>query len=259
MIRIYKIKAMLYRDIVSFAKTKERIVEFLFFPVTTTVIWGLFSNYFKAFSLETAMMLLIINIFWSFTYLSQSSGNLQINMDVWSRSLTQLLISGISELEYLVSRLVFSTVASIPIVILMLWIAGFFGFVMPALAPFTFLIIVCLLASTVLGIFVVSLFILLGRDYAFLSWTFLQLIILLSAPFFPIQTYPWFIQKITVILPHTWIFECLRNLASTGVINTHLVMKALITSMIYLFLVLPLYLYVFKRAKKTGSLIRLVS
>lgn len=259
MIRLYKIKAMMYRDIITFTKSKERLMELLFFPVTTTLMWGLFSNYFKAFSLETAMMLLIINIFWSFTYLSQSSANLQINMDVWSRSLTQLLISGINELEYLVSRLVFSTTASIPIVILMLWIASLYGFVIPSLAPFTLLIFVCLLASTVLGILVVSLFILLGRDYAFLSWTFLQLIILLSAPFFPIQTYPWFIQKISVILPHTWIFECLRNLSSTGIIDLSLVLKALVLSLIYMSMVLPLYFYVFKRARKTGALIRLVT
>lgn len=259
MIRLYKIKAMLYHDLLILTKTKERFVEFLFFPVTTAIIWGLFANYYRGFSSEAATMLLIINIFWSFIYISQSSANIQINMDVWSRSLIQLLISGLNELEYLVSRLLFSTIASLPVIFLMLWVARFYGLVIPPLAPFTLLILVSLLASAVLSILVASMFILLGKEYAFLSWTFLQLIVLLSAPFFPVKTYPLIIQKISAVLPYTWVFECLRNLASTGLINLSMVFKALIISSAYLCVVLPFYLYVFRRARKTGALVRLGS
>ncbi len=257
MIRLYKIKAMLYCDLIILARSKERLVEFLFFPVTTTLLWGWFANYFRTFSLEAAMMLLIINIFWSFIYLAQSAANTQINIDVWSHSLNQLMVSGLNELEYLVSRLLFSLITSVPIMLLMLWVASFYGLVIPPLAPFTFLLCVSLLASTVSVIFIVAVLILLGKEYSFLTWSFQQLVILLSAPFFPIETYPALIQKISVVLPYTWIFECLRNLASTGLINIPMLSKALVISLVYLCLVIPFYIYVFRKSRKTGALVRL--
>ncbi|MBW2970789.1 ABC transporter permease [Candidatus Woesearchaeota archaeon] len=257
MLRLYKIKALIYRDWVTMSKTKHRIIEILFFPVTTALIWGLFANYFKAFSLETAMMLLVINVFWSFSFLSQSSANMQINMDVWSRSLNQLLVSGITEAEYIVARVLFSINVSLIILALMLWIISWFGFVMPALGPFLLLVFVTLMASTALGILIVALYIRLGREYSFLTWSFLQLIILLSAPFFPVETYPAFMHGFVRMLPHTWIFEALRGLATHGALTMSAVFRALMLSVIYLVIVFPFYMYTFRKARKTGALVRL--
>ncbi|MBS1266841.1 MAG: hypothetical protein MAG795_00810 [Candidatus Woesearchaeota archaeon] len=255
--RFHKIKALLYRDFLTLSKSKQRIIESLFFPLTSTLIWGLFANYFKQFSVETAMMLLIINVFWSFSYLSQSAANLQINMDVWSRSLYQLLVSGIHELEYIIARILYSVISSLIILGSMLYITHLFGFQLPALLPLLYLIAATLLASTSLCILIVALFVLLGREYAFLSWSFLQLIILLSAPFFPIKTYPVWMQKVAYVLPHTWIFETLKRLPTEGALNINLINRSLIISMAVLCIVLPFYIYVFKKSKKSGQLVRL--
>ncbi len=257
MISIQKIKALLYRDFVILSKSKERIIEFLFFPLTSTLIWGLFANHFRQFSVETAMMLLIINVFWSFSYLSQSAANLQINLDVWSRSIYQLLVSGIHELEYLLARILFSIITSLVILISMLYITHWFGFQLPAILPFIYLIISTLLASSALCILIVSLYILMGREYAFLSWSFLQLIILLSAPFFPITTYPVWMQKVAYILPHTWIFETLKRLPETGSLDILLINRSATISIIVLCVVIPFYLYVFQKSRKSGQLVRL--
>ena len=257
MIRLYKIKAMLYRDVRTLVRSKERLIDFLFFPVTNTLLWGLFAIYMGATSPETAMMLLMINIFWAFTYLSQSSANLQINMDVWSSSLNQLLISGINEIEYLIARFLYSGAASALIMILMGWMVGQFGLVLPPIHKLAYLVFVTYLASVVLGTLVVSLYVMLGKSYAFLSWSVMQLIIMLSAPFFPIDIYPRIIQKISKALPHTWLFESLREFIRSGTLNMGLVNKSLFLSVIYLILVIPFYLYVFKKSRKNGALVRL--
>ena len=68
-------------------------------------------------------MFLLINIFWSFSYLFQSTANVQVNSDVWSHSLNQILVSGISDMEYLLARVVFATIASLFIIAVMLWLA----------------------------------------------------------------------------------------------------------------------------------------
>ncbi len=255
--RWYKIRAILSRDILTFVKTKERLVEVLFYPITTTLIWGMFANYFSDISLETSMMLLATNVFWTFSYLSQSAANLQINVDVWSRSLNQLLVSGINEVEYIIARLIFSAAASTVILGLMMFIVSFFGFRFPALGPFVLLVLVTLLASMALSVLIFALFIMLGKEYAFLSWTFLQLIILLSAPFFPIEIYPVPIQYISKILPHTYVFNAVKTMAQTGRVPLNQVYLGLGISVAFLIVVFPFYLWVFKRARKKGQLVRL--
>jgi hypothetical protein len=257
MIRWYKLKAMLYLDFINFTHSHERIIEYLFFPITSTIIWGLFANSIKEMSPGTAMMFLVINIFWSFSYLFQSSANLLINMDVWSRSLNQLLISGLSEDEFMLSRQLFACIASSAIIALMLVIAALYGFYLPSIWLVVLVSFVTMFASMVWGILVVALYIKLGKEYAFLSWSFMQLVILFSAPFFPITTYPWVIQKISMALPHTWIFEFLKQLSATGVSDASLLYRALVLSLAYLVIVYPTYKILFKKARKSGALVRL--
>jgi hypothetical protein len=257
MIRWYKIKAMMYLDFINFTHSHERIIEYLFFPITSTIIWGLFANSIKGLSPGTAMMFLVINIFWSFSYLFQSTANLLINMDVWSRSLNQLLISGLSEDEFILTRQLFACIASSAIIALMLGIAALYGFYLPSIGLVVFISLATMFASLVWGILVVALYIKLGKEYAFLSWSFMQLVILFSAPFFPITTYPFIVQKISMILPHTWIFEFLKQVSANGTADVGLLYRALLLSLGYLALIYPFYKMMFRKARKSGALVRL--
>jgi ABC-2 type transport system permease protein len=259
MIRINKILALLYYDIITYTKSKERLIEFLFFPITSTIIWGLFAKSIIGISKETAMMFLLINIFWGFSYLFQSSANIQVNTDVWSRSLNQLLASGISEMEFIIGRLIFATITSLLVICIMLSMAVSFGFSMPPLNQMMLLILATILASMIWCVVVLSLYITLGKDYAFLSWSFMQLVILFSAPFFPIDTYPFVLRGVARLLPHTWIFEALKELSRTGLLNMAIVYHAVILSAVYLVLLFPFYMYMWKKAKRSGALVKLGS
>jgi len=64
-----------------FIRSKWKVVEFFYFPITTIVIWGLFAMYTKGFAVETGLMVLGINIFWSYSFISQSTINLQMCED----------------------------------------------------------------------------------------------------------------------------------------------------------------------------------
>ncbi len=258
--RWYKIRALMFRDLRVYMRSKWRIVDFLYFPVTTVIIWGLFAIYSREFAMEAGLMILVVNVFWSFSYLSQSTTNHSMNEDSYSGSLKQLLVSGISEFEYLLARIFSSAITSLFIMCILLSVSFFFGFVILVenLGVVAVLTAITLMASIALSVVVAALIIFLGRAYGFLAWTLLQAFILLSAPFFPLEILPAGVQTVALGMPYTRVFMGVRSLVSTGIISNMLLFEGFLVSLAYLIIAFPLYKLSFRRARRTGELVRMM-
>lgn len=250
-----RIIALIYRDILIIKRSKWRLVEIIYFPVTTMLMWGFFASYSKTFSIEAGLLVLVVSLFWNFAYVAQSTVNMQIMEDAWSGSLKQLFLSGISEVEYIAARLVTAIFVSIPVLAMMFVIAYLSGWnfftQLPVLIAITTLTLV---SSLAMAIFITGMMVVLGRGYGFLAWTSLQAFVLLSAPFFPKEVFPTILQFVSGFMPFTHLFEAARNLATGQPVH---LMRAAITSVAYFILVWPFYLYCFKRARKNGNIVKL--
>src|SRR3989344_2920331 len=238
--KFYKIAALMYADFMLLRNSKWRVVEYFYFPFTSVLIWGLFSVFVRAYALEAGLMVLAVNILWTFAYLAQSHANMQINEDSWSGSLKQIIIT----LFVLAFLLVFSSTVFGLTVVAAQW------------PVFVVLIGATLLSSIGLSIFVAGAMVALGREYGFLAWTILQIFIVLSAPFYPITVFPEFIRPIVAAMPYTYIFEATRNVIQ-NTINMDVVMGGLYVAIIYFAISLPFYKYIFRKAREKGWLVRL--
>lgn len=258
--RWYKVRALMLRDLRIYLRSKWRIVDFLYFPLTTVIIWGLFAIYSMEFAAEAGLMVLVVNVFWSFSYLSQSTTNHSMNEDSYSGALKQLLVSGISEFEYLLARILSSTITSLFIMCILLSVSFFFGFVALAenLGVIGILTGITLMSSIALSVLVAALIIFLGRTYGFLAWTILQAFILLSAPFFPLKILPYAVQLVSLVMPYTRVFIGVRGLVETGTVSGMLLLEGFIVSLVYLLICYPLYKMAFSRARRTGELVRMM-
>ena len=250
-----KISALVYRDLLVIRKSKWRLVEIFYFPITTIIIWGLFAAYSRSLVFEAGLFVLIVNVFWNFAYVGQSTMNIQLMDDAWNGSLKQMFLSGVSEIEYVVARMVTSSIVSTIVLFFLLSIAYLFvGSDLKPAAVIAVISILTLITSMALGVLISSLIILLGRGYAFLAWTALQAFILFSAPFFPKEIFPVPLRYLTEVMPYTHIFEAARNL-SMG--NPVFFGSAIIVTAAYAVFVWPLYVYFFRLARKNGKLVRL--
>ena len=252
---IHKIVALVYRDLLIIRRSKWRLIEIFYFPLTTMMMWGFFAAYSKSFALEAGLLVLVISLFWNFAYVAQSTVNMQMMEDSWSGSLKQLFLSGVSEVEYVVARMVTATIVSVPVLALMFGVAFVSGWnfvaVLPAAAALSLL---TLITSLAMGVLIVGLIIVLGRGYGFLAWSSLQAFVLLSAPFFPKEVFPGVIKHVSQVMPYTYIFEAVRSLAA----GTPVVLwKAVATTAVYFVVVWPIYVYCFRLARKNGNLVKL--
>ncbi|MBI2542644.1 MAG: ABC transporter permease [Candidatus Aenigmarchaeota archaeon] len=247
-------------DFLIFFRVKWKLAEIFFFPIITVLIWGLFSVFMQRFAVEAGLIVVIMNLFWSFAHVSQTSTNIAMLEDVWSGSFKQLFVSGITKSEYIIARLIFSSFVAI-LILSIISIMAYYIFNITLLAEnfFTFLelISITLIASMALSVIIASLIISWGKEYGFLAWTILQIFILLSAPFYTVDVLPQTIQYISYVMPYTNVFETTRNLITTGFVDSTVILKGFIIAVLYLFLSFPLYNFAFNRARKNGVLVRL--
>jgi len=258
--KMYKVFALVYLDFKIFANAKGRLAEFLYFPVTTVILWGLFSKFVENMALEAGLVVFVVNIFWTFAYLAQSTVNMQMNEDSWSGSMKQMMITGLSEFEYLFARVISSTVVSFIVIAIMLGLA-YYGFGLTMITTnfqdILMLSLVTLVGSIGLAILVAAIIFFAGIEYAFLGWTANQVFLLLSAPFYPATIYPPVMQPVVWAMPFTAIFENVRFMVTNGATDGALMNLSIITAFAYVLFSLPLYYFVFRYAKTTGRIVRM--
>lgn len=251
-----KISAMMYRDSLIIRRVKYRLVEIVYFPITTVLIWGLFAIYSREMAAEAGLIVLIINMFWAFAHLSQVTTNILMMEDIWSGSLKQLLLTGVTEYEYMVARMMSSAIVTIMMVGVLTTFAIPFGLHFFSIGMMM-LIGITILASMALAVIVASMVFTLGREYGFLVWSSIQLFIILSAPFFPKEIFPKAILYLSYVMPFTAVFQAARSFITTGAIQTGLLWWGFSVAAAYFIAGWFIYRVAFRRAKKTGMLSRL--
>ena len=255
--RLYKITALMYRDFLIMMNAKWRLVEMFYFPITGIIIWGFFAIYSKQFALEAGLLVLMVNVFWNFAQIAQSTVNIQLQEDVWSGSLKQVLLSGITEFEYIGARILSSTVVSLLLAVILTVLASAFGLdIFGHLGALLILMAITLVGSIALAIFIAAIVVAVGREYGFLAWSALQIFILLSAPFYPIEVFPRVLQYVAVVMPFTALFASARLLA-TGGFSPALALQSLLVVLVSFALSWPVYLLAFRRARRTGKLVKI--
>ena len=258
--KLHKVLALMYHDALVFSRAKWRIMEMFYFPITTIIIWGLFSVYVKSFALEAGLIVLALNIFWNFAVVAQSNTNMQMMDDSWSGSIKQMFVSGIREAEYLFARVLFTVVISLLLLAILLLISFYvfdFRMIFSRFDITAALALSTLIASVAMSVLIAALIINTGKEYGFLSWTLLQVFVLLSAPFYPVTIFPPLLQLVSRAMPYTATFENARSFVLTGSINSGLLIEGFIISVAYLAVAVPIYFYAFRRARKTGYILRL--
>lgn len=255
-----RIFAVVEREFCIARRLKWRILESLFFPITSILIWGLFALWAKQYAFQVAFGLLAVNIYLGLSYTSQSNANMGIMDDRWSDSIQQIMLSPIRPLEYLFGKIlwgVFLSLATFAVVMLMSYFVFKFGLAYSQATNLFILMLVTIIFSVSLSIFIEASILVLGAEWGFLAYATIQIVMLFSAPFFSVSTYPFPIQLIAKFIPYTWVFESLRTMVAANSLPWNYVATGLGLSLFYLVISLPFYLKMFDYARKIGKLTKM--
>lgn len=258
--KLNNILAVMRNDARVIRAVKFRMLEISYFPLTTLLMWGMFALYSRQYAMEAGLIVLVVNMFWSFSQLAQQQANMLVMEDLWTMSVRHVFIAGVSEFEYILAKVLTSSTIAVTVTAVMILMANAFGAPLLAQLPTVIALAgIALLGSVALAVLITGAVFLFGREYSFLAWSSLHLFVFLSAPFFSPTVFPWWIRWVTEIMPFTYVFQGARAIATFTPLPQGLLTHALTIAVCYFVLAWPFYWNAFRIARKTGRLARISS
>jgi ABC-type transport system involved in cytochrome c biogenesis permease component len=254
----HKVYALFLHDLIIYRRVAGRLAEFFYFPVTNILIFGLLARQLEGRDAAAGLLVLLVQVLWNFAYLAQSTVNMQTMEDIWSGSLRQVLLTGITEWELMAARCASSTLSSLLVLGVMVLLCRVFVEDSVLLAnawPVAGLSVLTLMSALGLAVWVGGCIVMLGRSYGFLSWTIIQGFILFSLPFVPPGGPPTWLTAISIPMPFSAVFQACRDLSAPGGrVETTTWAWAILTALAYPALGLPFYGWAFARGRRNGVL-----
>ena len=219
---ITRLSGLLLRHLYLYRRSVSRIMEIVFWPVMSLMVWGFLSRYLKQMDLPIAVdYLLGAMILWELFYRSQQSVTLSLTEEFWVKNIINLFVAPIRTVELVLTLCIIGLIkAFIAMVFLGILAWYFYQFNIfsmgPGLVPFFGNLI---LFGWSVGMITMSLILRFGHAAEALIWGVPFLIQPISAVFYPVDTLPAWLKTIAFALPSTHVFEGMRAVLNTGKID----------------------------------------
>ena len=257
-----RIWAIILRHLYLYQRSLPRLIEIFYWPLLDLILWGFITIYISQVPGEAARLasfflaaLLLYDVFLRST-LGVSVSYLE---EPWTRNLMNLFVTPLTTREYLagiISISLFKTIVSAGVTALLAYLLYAFNIltVGPALIPFIFAL---LLFGWVVGIIATAIILRFGLAAEVLAWGLAFLFQPLSAVYYPVTVLPVWLQKVTLFVPTSHIFEGMREVILTGQLSYERLVWAFGLGIVYLFAAIALFAWVFKAARRRGLLMRM--
>jgi ABC-2 type transport system permease protein len=254
-----RIGAMILRYLYLLRSSWPRLLEIVYWPLVTMVMWGFLQTYLNqhsGFLAAAGGTLIGAILLWDIVMRGQLGFSVSFLEEMWSRNMANLLISPLTRSEFLIALMTMSVIrlviSTVPVTLLAIL---FFGFNLWSLglalgAFFANLLI----AGWAVGTLVSGLILRNGMGAEGFAWTFMFFIMPLCAVFYPVSTLPAFLQPVAWALPPTYVFEGMRALMFDNVFRADLMIQAFAINALCLAAACFAFVKLLDSARRAGSL-----
>lgn len=257
--KLNRIFAIILRNLYTFKRNYDRIFDAFWWPTMELVIWGITGAYLIRLSPDFSNILFILVAgltFWFVVGRSQYEISVTLLEEIWSRNLINIFVSPIKFSEWVSSIIIIGIIkASISFIWAIivafilykvsLFVFGFF------LVPFIFLL---LMTGWWVAFLITGIILRYGSRVQSLAWTLIYILAPLSAIYYPLSTLPEYVQKISYLLPTTYVFAGIREVITEGQLDQTLLIKSFVLNCLYLILSLWYLKRSFNLLRKKGMM-----
>ncbi len=237
-----------------------RVLDLIYWPTVQMSMWGLLQTYIGGYggALARAGQTFIGAVMlWDTLFRGQLGFSISFLEEMYSRNLSNLLISPLRPIEFVASLMIMSiirlAVGMVPVTLLAI---GFFGFNLwglgLALAAF---FLTLLLTAWAIGVFVSGLLLRHGLGAENMAWSIMFLFLPLTCVYYPVTTLPPFLQSVAWTLPPTYVFEGMRALLTDHVFRADLMLQALSINAAVFALAVAAFFAFLASSRRAGSLL----
>jgi len=162
-------------------------------------------------------------ILWHVVYQSQIALSTGLLEETWSRNLLNLMVTPLSEIEYVLGVVLFGMVKlAMGVGVVVLTALGFYAFNVTSLGwGVVPIVVVLLLVGWVIALFVIGIVLRFGSGAEALAWGILFMVMPLSGVFYPVRALPAVLRPIALALPTTHAFAAARGLLTHQGLRWH--------------------------------------
>jgi ABC-2 type transport system permease protein len=257
-----RIKAMVLRYFYLIRGSVPRIIELMYWPLVQMLVWGFLQTHLARSTTmfeQAAGVLIGAVLLWDILLRSQFGFSLSFLEEMWSRNLSNLLMSPLRPGEYVLSLMVISLIRLFigltPVVILASLFFGFnlLSFGLPLAAFFANLVF----AGWTIGLIANGVVIRYGMGAESFTWVAVFFLLPICCVYYPLATLPGWLQPVSMALPPTHVFEGMRALVIGKEFRPDLMLTAFVLNILYFSAAYALFHIFLHQAREKGSLMQI--
>ncbi len=257
----HRVGAMVLRYVYLLRSSWTRLLELIYWPAVQLFVWGFLQFYIaqhSGFFARASGVFIGAVLMWDVLFRGQLGFSVSFLEEMWSRNLSNLMISPLRPIEFICALMVMSlirlAIGMVPVTFLAI---AFFGFNVYglglALAAFFMNLI---LTSWAVGIVVSGVLLRNGMGAESLAWTLMFVLMPLTCVYYPVSVLPDWLQVLAWMLPPTYVFEGMRALIMDRVFRADLMVEALALNALYFAAAVIAFLQLLRSARRVGSLLQ---
>jgi ABC-2 type transport system permease protein len=257
---IERIRAVLLQELFITARSVEVMVDLPLWSVITVIVFGFVTKFLSTLMNPTvAHYLYLGTLMWEIMRVAQYSMSLSALWNVWSHNFSNMFITPLSMLEYVVAQIVSGAVKALVLFTLAAAIAAvLFDFNLFSMGAtnlsLAFVNLLCFAYS--IGLFILAIILRLGTRIQALAWGLVLIFQPLSAAFYPLSVMPPVLQTVARALPATYVFEAARAGLTAPEVHWDWFSTAALENALYFILSLWFFQYMYRRSRETGQFAR---
>jgi ABC-2 type transport system permease protein len=214
-----RILAVARRHAYVLQRAPQRWFDVVFWPVVDAILFGSLGVYFSRASGTGARgVAFLLSGILLFHVVFQAEISLATGFmeETWSRNLLNLMVTPLTELEYIAGVVIFG-LAKLAMGVTTVALVSFalFAFRITdiglALIP---IVAILLLVGWSVGLVVIGLILRVGQGAEILAWGLLAIVMPLSGIFYPVSALPGILQPVAALLPTTHVFSAARRVVA---------------------------------------------
>jgi ABC-2 type transport system permease protein len=257
----HRVGALVLRHLYLLRSSWTRLLELIYWPAVQLMVWGFLQLYISqnaGFFARAGGVFIAAVLMWDILFRGQLGFSVSFLEEMWSRNLSNLMISPLRPMEFIAALMVMSLVrlaiGVIPVTFLAIAFFNFnlygLGF---ALAAF---FINLILTSWAVGIVVAGVLLRHGMGAESLAWTLMFVLMPLTCVYYPVTVLPVWLQAVAWALPPTYVFEGMRAAMIDHVVRFDLMIEALALNAVYFAAGVIAFLALLDSARRQGSLMQ---
>jgi len=253
--------AISYRYFLVVSGNPSRMFQILVWGALDVIIWGFLTKYLNSLgqaSFSFTPILLGAAVVYEFMTRAQQGVSSPFLEDVWSRNLLNFFASPLTIAEYVCGLALASICTSaLSFSVITAFAAYAFGFSLWAYgaAVFAFLILMFVFGVS-LGVFAISILMRFDPSAEWFVWPIPAILSPIVGVFYPITILPLWVQVISRCIPLTYVFENLRSIIIEHAYSAQGLLISAGLDLVFLALSASFFVYVQKRAKRSGAIAR---